>query len=124
MQTDRFTDKNFDDMSAKEMLQNECHLHLFLFLFFCAPFRSVLFPCSLKRFLFPCSLVEIVRVALFPNTPGRPSLLHLFSQASEFRETEWEAEGLFQPKPRYADGKNLNLSWIPVFQNFTIPRAI
>ena len=41
----------------------------------------------------------------------QPKLLHLISQASEFTETEWEAEGLFQPKPRYADGKNLNLSW-------------
>ena len=26
-------------------------------------------------------------------------------QGSEFKETEWEQEGLFQPKPNYADGK-------------------
>ena len=56
----RFTDKN---VVAKEMSQDECLLHLF----FCPPFWSVLFPCSLKRFLFPCSLRYFVFVPLFPS---------------------------------------------------------
>ena len=37
-----------------------------------------------------------------PNTHK----LRLFPQASEFNESEWESEGLFQPKPSYTDGKD------------------
>ena len=33
---------------------------------------------------------------------------NLTFQASEFTEAEWEAEGLFQPKPSYVDGKLFN----------------
>ena len=32
--------------------------------------------------------------------------LRPFPQALEFNESEWESEGLFQPKPSYADGKD------------------
>lgn len=55
----------------------------------------------------PCAslLVRIVQAACHPN--GRPK------EASEFRETEWEAEGLFQPKPSYADGEYYSLSCEP-----------
>ena len=37
-----------------------------------------------------------------PNTHQ----LRPFPQASEFNESEWESEGLFQPKPSYTDGKD------------------
>ena len=32
--------------------------------------------------------------------------LRPFPQASEFNESEWKSEGLFQPKPSYTDGKD------------------
>lgn len=55
----------------------------------------------------PCAslLVRIVQAACHPN--GRPK------EASEFKEADWEAEGLFQPKPNYADGTYFSLSCEP-----------
>lgn len=55
----------------------------------------------------PCAslLVRIVQASCHPN--GRPK------QASEFTEAEWETEGLFQPKPSYADGEYYSLSCEP-----------
>lgn len=55
----------------------------------------------------PCAslLVRIVQAACHPN--GRPK------EGPEFKETEWKQEGLFQPKPNYADGAYYSLSCEP-----------
>ncbi|KAM7426567.1 Coiled-coil domain-containing protein 17 [Porites harrisoni] len=55
----------------------------------------------------PCAslLIRIVQAACHPN--GRPK------EASEFNESEWESEGVFQPKSSYADGEYYSLSCEP-----------
>lgn len=55
----------------------------------------------------PCAslLVRLVQAACHPN--GRPK------EASEFKESEWESEGLLDPKPNYADGAYYSLSCEP-----------